>query len=96
MKPLVQFICGAFLCLLNSGAMAALSLAPVMQDGVWPPFPTGTPRSVDVIGQYAYVTMWRSGLAVFDISNPSNIVQVGSVPTSNSAFEIVVTNGPLT
>lgn len=35
-------------------------------------------KSIDVRGDYAYITMWRYGYGIVDISDPNNLVMVGS------------------
>ena len=35
-------------------------------------------KSIDVRGDYAYITMWRWGYGIIDISDPNNLVMMGS------------------
>lgn len=35
-------------------------------------------KSVEAEGDYAYITMWRYGFGIIDISDPNNLVMVGS------------------
>ncbi len=35
-------------------------------------------KSIDVRGDYAYITMWRWGYGIIDISDPNNLVMVGT------------------
>src|ERR1051325_450215 len=63
-------------------------LQPLRHGGAWPPFPTAPAQFVQLIGGYAYVTLGAKGLAIFDIHNISNIVQVGSHPASDFSFDL--------
>ena len=43
-----------------------------------------------MVGNYAYVALGSGGLAVFDVSDPTNCVQVGGFDTSGSAVGVAV------
>lgn len=60
--------------------------------GKWPtwPRPGGSAHDVKVVGNYAYVALGAGGLAVIDVSNPTNCVRVGGYDTSGSAYWVAV------
>lgn len=91
---------GTFLAVLAScfavGLAAAYAAAPRLQlhplgQGKWPVLPRGgNATDVKVRGNYAYVAIRRVGLAVIDVSNPTNCVQVGGYGTSGEAQGVAV------
>ncbi len=66
----------------NMESLASASFNPVLKGSV----ATGSyPRSVYVFGRYAYIVNYTSNtLQIFDVSNPSSPVLVGSVGTTGS------------
>ena len=69
---------------------AQLSVRPLMAGRwfKWPPL--GDAWDVRVVGNYAYVATGAGGLAVIDVSNPTNCVQVGSRDTQDFAYGVAV------
>lgn len=71
---------------LAAGLAAAHAAPPSLQPllpGKWPALPRGNAYcDVKVVGNYAYAAICQGGLAVFDVSNPTNCVQVGGCDTS--------------
>lgn len=65
------------------------SLQPLLQ-GKWPKWPPGSAWDVKVVGNYAYVALGAGGLAVIDVSNPTNCAQVGGYNTSGYAYGVAV------
>ena len=68
---------------------AAPRLQPLLP-AKWPTFSRGQPYDVKVVGSYAYVVLGQAGLAVFDVSNPANPVQVGGYDTIGFAHSVAV------
>src|SRR5687767_4323010 len=71
---LLAFFFAAGLAAIHAASPPSLQL---LQPGKWPKWPRGEVFDVKVSGQYAYLALGWSGLAVIDISNPTNSVQVG-------------------
>jgi hypothetical protein len=79
--------------LLMFGTLAATAAQPRLQallPGKWPAWPRGSAYDVKVVGNYAYVALGEYGLAVFDVSTPTNCVQVGGCDTRGSAERVAV------
>ena len=85
--------------MLAAGLAAAHAAPPSVQPllpGKWPAWPRGDALDVKVVGNYAYVALHSTGfldsrsLGVFDVSNPSNCVQVGGCATSGYAYGVAV------
>ena len=60
---------------------------------LWPGFRSGSAHSVAVQGNYAYVGLNPGDLAVFDISNPSNVLAVGGCFVGNAVARDVAVSG---
>ena len=60
--------------------------------GKWPAWPGGgrNAHDVKVVGNYAYVALSSAGLAVVDVSNPSDCVRVGGYFTGGYMYGFVV------
>jgi hypothetical protein len=93
-RPAIRLV--AFLALLAGclaagfSADAALpSMQPLLQ-GKWPRWPRRDAWDVKVVGSYAYVAAHSSGLAVIDVSNPTNCVQLGGCDTLGYAIGVAV------
>src|SRR5882762_2972208 len=63
-------------CACLSFSAVAVDLDPVFR-GRWPLFPRGPASAVAVQNGYAYVAAQLGGLAIFDVSNPTNPRRVG-------------------
>lgn len=62
----------------------------LLGEGKWPGWRRGEARSVAVAGNYAYVALDTAGLAVFEVSNPTNCVRVGSDDANGIAYGVAV------
>gem|GEM_PF-2049377 len=60
----------------------------VIEDSVTPMPNQAEARDVKIRGDYAYVAARKEGLQIFDISNPSNVVPVGSYDTPGKALAL--------
>jgi len=73
------------------------SLRPLVEPGKWPAWPRGQPADIAVAGNHACVALGYGGLGIFDVSNPANPVQVGSVAIrgnrSGGAIGVTVSGG---
>jgi hypothetical protein len=49
-----------------------------------------SPYGVTVVGSYAYVADYHSGLQVVDVSNPANPHRVGGWDTPGTAYDVAV------
>jgi hypothetical protein len=58
------------------------SLRPLVESGKWPAWPRGQPADIAVAGNHAYVALRQGGLGIYDVSDPGNPMQVGSVAIS--------------
>src|SRR5262245_54864086 len=59
--------------------------------GRWPGFTYGAAaHDVKVVGKYAYVAMGYGGLAVIDVSNPTNCVRVGGWDSGGWGYSVAV------
>ena len=78
----------------HAAAPPSLQLIPQAHwpawQGKWPAWPRGRANDVKVVGNYAYAALGAGGLAVFDVSNPTNSVQVGGYNTSGYAAGVAV------
>jgi hypothetical protein len=61
-----------------------------LAQGSWPAWSRGEAADVKVQGSYAYVAIGAGGLAVVDVSNPTNCVRVGGFDTVGSAEGVAV------
>ena len=68
---------------------AQRSVQPLLP-GKWPKWARGPAYDVEVAGNYAYVVLQSGGLAVLDVSNPTNCVQTSGYDTSGSAWGVAV------
>jgi choice-of-anchor B domain-containing protein len=59
---------------------------PTLAD-LWNPDPTAVVHNVHVEGDLAYVSWYRRGTRVLDISNPASLSEVGYWDTSESAYD---------
>lgn len=80
----LQFL-GALLVAGVTATQAALPTLQPLLSGRWQWAPGGTAHDVTAVGNYAYLALGASGLAVVDVSDPANSVRVGSY-TSGSGF----------
>ena len=82
--------------LLIASALGTNAAQPQLQTllgGKWPKFARGSAADVTVVGNYAYLALSGSeygGLAVIDISDPTNCVDVGGYNTSGWAYSVAV------
>src|ERR1044071_6012446 len=84
-------IAGCFAACLAATHAASLSLQPLVQPGKWPTWPRGDEAlDVAVASNYAFVALGSGGLAVIDVSDPTNCVQVGGYATSGYVFAVAV------
>ena len=67
-------------------------LQPLVHPGKWPALPRGgvEAQDVKVVGSYAYVALGSAGLAVIDVRDPANCVQVGGYVTAGYAQGVAV------
>jgi hypothetical protein len=82
-------VCLAVLAGLAAAHAAPPSVQPLLE-GKWPAWLREDATDVEMVGNYAYVTLGASGLAVIDVSNPTNCVQVGGCDTSGEAIGVAV------
>src|SRR5262245_55490053 len=88
-RTLFSVLAVCFVAALATTRAASPSLHPLSQ-GMWPALPPGIARDVKVVGDYAYLALDFSGLAVVDVRDPANCVRVGGYDTSGSATGVAV------
>ena len=76
--------------LVHSALPIAQPIVQPLLSGKWPAWPSGMARDVKVRNNFAYVAQGSGGMAVFDVSNPTNCVQVGGYDTSGESREIAL------
>src|SRR5687767_15145029 len=57
---------------------AGPTLQPLIQGGKWPDWPRGQVNDIEVAGTTAYLALGHTGLGIFDVSNVTNPVQIGT------------------
>jgi hypothetical protein len=77
-------------CFLLPGQVLALDLDPVLGGSWSPSFPPGPAVAVAIQNGYAFVAVGSAGLAIIDVSNPSNPQRVGGYDTSGYASGVAV------
>ena len=76
---------------LNVATLAAQPSVQVVREARWPSVRNGIGAiDVKVVGRFAYVAMFRDGLRVIDVSNPTNLVQVRSYNTGGHAWGVTL------
>src|SRR5258705_13987081 len=88
-----RFSLVVFMFLLFAAGLAVSTPPGVrpLLEGKWPGSPRGGPAYyVNVVGNRAYVALGSGGLAVFDVSDPTNIMQVGACKTRDMAGGVAV------
>ena len=87
-------LCLALLAICLAAGLAATHAAPpsvqALLPGKWPTLPQVNVNDVKVVGNFAYDAIGYDGLAVFDVSNPTNLIHVGGYNTRGCSFRIAV------
>jgi hypothetical protein len=71
------------------GAQSQPRLQPLL-NGTWPGFAGGAAFDIQVVEKFAYIALGQGGLAVFDVSSPTNVVPVGGYDTTGIAWNVHV------
>lgn len=94
----ITLCCVAVASLLLFPACAAEAVPPQIKPyahgvlGTWPKYPRGEPFKTTLAGNYAYVAQGSWGMAIIDVSNPTNIFRVGGY-NRNGVGEVVQVTG---
>ncbi len=89
--PRDRFNTAVFVWVLTVLVAAAQPRLEPLRTGRWPEFTYGAAaHDVKVVGKYAYVAMGYGGLAVIDVSNPTNCVRVGGWDTEGWGYSVAV------
>src|SRR4051794_38619875 len=76
-----------YLVLAHSPLLAETDAIKLSLKGSWPGYIRGGPAfQVTVVSNLAYVALNAAGLAVFDVSQPSNPVRVGGYKSKTNGY----------
>ena len=93
LSPALRVCLAALAVWLAAGYATVHAAQPSVQTlagGRWASLPTGPTTGVAVVDNRAYVTLGSGGLAVIDVSNPTNLLRVGGYDTTGYAASVAV------